>query len=157
MMGAANESITLLTPYYTPDKKFLELIRAAKNRGVTINILLPWRPDSRFMRLMADTYLEVTHRAGAAIYFLKKMNHGKAVTIDKHYGMIGSVNLTGQSFWRNEEANVIFEEQGMIEELNHILDNWKKEATPWSELRKKGFTWPKRLLNRFVSWFHGYV
>ncbi len=156
-ISAAKQSVTLLTPYYAPDKKLLALIRAAKARGVEINILIPGKSDHWFMQYMAEAYLDITERAGAVVYFLKKMNHGKALSIDDTMAMVGSVNLIPSSFFNNEESGVYFQNTSMIQDLNHILDDWKKDATPWSVVRMKSKTWYRRILTRIVMMFHNYV
>lgn len=55
-LAMAKKSFTLLTPYYVPDKKFLQLIYRARKRGVKVSILLPLRPDHKFLEYMAQTF-----------------------------------------------------------------------------------------------------
>jgi len=127
-VAVAKESVTFITPYYIPDKKFLRLVARAARRGVKIDIILPARPDVGLMQYMAQKYFLLTQKAGARILLLDKMNHGKAVTVDNTFGMVSSINLTPRSFNGNEESGVSFTDESMVKELNSILDNWKKEA-----------------------------
>ncbi|OGH91377.1 MAG: hypothetical protein A2534_03825 [Candidatus Magasanikbacteria bacterium RIFOXYD2_FULL_39_9] len=149
-LGTAKEKFNLLTPYYVPDKHFLELVSRAKKRGVNVNIIIPWRSDERIMRYLASMLYGVSAKAGAVFYFLKKMNHGKAVSVDNKLGMVGSANLTPRSFYINQEAGVTFSDQHMVEELNNILDDWKSEAIPLADLglnNKVGWT------RKFKDWW----
>ena len=41
-LSTAKENFNLLTPYYIPDRQFLDLVSKAKNRGVNINIIIPY-------------------------------------------------------------------------------------------------------------------
>jgi len=132
-LGNAKDKFNLLTPYYVPDKHFLELVSRAKNRGVDINIILPWRTDERIMRYMAQMLYGVSSKAGAVFHFLKNMNHGKAVSVDNKLGMVGSANLTPRSFYINHEAGVTFSDPQMVDDLNQILDDWKSEAVPLAD------------------------
>ena len=146
----AKESFNLLTPYYVPDRQFLSLVSRAKRRGVKVNIIMPWKTDIRLMQYMAQMFYGISAKAGAAFYFLKKMNHGKAVSSDNKIGLVGSANLTPRSFNLNQEAGVIFSHEQMVEELNHILDDWKDEAAPMADF---GFGNKRGWYRRFKDWW----
>ncbi|HRY37041.1 MAG TPA: phosphatidylserine/phosphatidylglycerophosphate/cardiolipin synthase family protein [Candidatus Magasanikbacteria bacterium] len=135
LIRSARQSITLLTPYYIPDKKFLQLISEAKKRGVEINIILPYRPDHKFIQIASQAFYELSRKAGAKIFLLPRMHHGKAISVDGKFGSIGSNNFTHRSFYINKEADVNFQEKEMVAELNDILEELKKQAVPYD--RKK--------------------
>jgi len=143
----AKKSITLLTPYYAPDRKFLELIYKARKRGVKVNIIMPYKSDMVLMQYMAKAFYKISKKAGATFYFLKKMNHGKALLVDDKVGMVGSANITPRSFFENHEANVTFTDEQMVGELNSILEFWKNQADPLLELDFKKQGWFKRFKN----------
>ncbi len=156
-LSAAKESFTLLTPYYAPDRKFLELIYKASKRGVKVNIILPFKNDIKLMNYMARAFYGLSKKAGATFYFLKKMNHGKALTVDKKLGMVGSANLTKRSYFMNHEANVVFQEENMVEELNHLLDDWKNKADPNLEKDFKDRSIVRRVKNWWAYRFKDHV
>lgn len=149
-LETAKEKFNLLTPYYVPDRQFLELVSRAKRRGVKVNIIMPWKTDIRLMQYMAQMFYGISAKAGAAFYFLKKMNHGKAVSVDNTLGMVGSANLTPRSFYLNHEAGVTFSHAPMVEELNHILDDWKDEAASLADF---GFNNKRGWYRRFKDWW----
>lgn len=157
-LDTAKASFNLLTPYYVPDRQFLSLVSHAKRRGVKINIILPWKTDIRLMQYMASMFYGISAKAGAAFYFLKKMNHGKALSRDNNLGMVGSANLTPRSFYVNQEAGVTFTHEHMVEELNHILDDWKNEAVPLTDF---GLSSKRGWYGKFKDWWlnklHDYV
>lgn len=124
----SKESFSLLTPYYAPDFKFIRLIYAAKKRGVKVNIFLPERPDYRILAWIARAYFRITQAAGAKIYLLKKMNHGKAFGSDSNKGFVGSANLTPRSFDSNEEVGLYFDEPAMVDDLNKYFASLEKEG-----------------------------
>lgn len=149
-LDTAKENFNLLTPYYVPDRQFLALVSRAKRRGVKVNIILPWKSDIRLMQYMAAMFYGISSKAGAAFYFLKKMNHGKALSVDDNLGMVGSANLTPRSFYINQEAGVTFSHEQMVEDLNHILDDWKNEAVPFADF---GFGNKRGWYGRFKDWW----
>jgi cardiolipin synthase len=140
----AKESVNLVTPYYIPDRKFLKLVAQASARGVRVSILLPERTDVRIIHWLAQIYFDITETAGAKFYFSKKMNHGKAITVDNTSALVGSVNMTKRSFDLDQESGIYFTEEEMVKELNSILDNWKKEATD-NSFRGRKWNVPRRL------------
>jgi len=153
----ARESFTLITPYYVPDKKFLQLIARAKRRGVKVNIILPYRTDHRLMHYLSRTFFDLTERAGAALYFLRKMNHGKAFSVDNQAGLVGSSNLTPRSFFINEEAGAYFNDERMVSDLNKILVDWKEEAVPLAEVGGCERGWHSRFVDWLAKRFKDYV
>ncbi|TAN32724.1 phosphatidylserine/phosphatidylglycerophosphate/cardiolipin synthase family protein [Patescibacteria group bacterium] len=156
-LGVAKESFNLLTPYYAPDRNFLELVSRARKRGVKVNIIMPWRTDVKLMEYMARALYGVSEKAGAAFHFLRKMNHGKAVSVDSALGMVGSANLTPRSLFMNQEAGVVFSDAKMVDELNHILDDWKSQADPLLEVGFKKRGWAKRFKDWWVKRLRDYV
>ncbi len=153
----AKERIVLLTPYYRPDRRFLKMVKKARRRGVTVDVLLPFETDNALMRYVSEAFYAISERAGARLHFLPKMNHGKALSIDDKMGLVGSINFTPRSFFVNEEAGLLFKESAMVQELNTILNRWKQKAVPFSKtiFSKRG--WWRRLLNRLAASLENYV
>ena len=156
-LAMAKESFNLLTPYYVPDRHFLDLISKARARGVKVNILLPVRTDYKLMEWIARAYYGLTHKAGANIYLLERMNHGKALTIDDKAGFVGSANFTPRSFFANEETGVYFNDDQMVGDLNAILDDWKEEAEPLEVERWSKRGWGSKFKEWLGKKFEKYV
>jgi cardiolipin synthase len=148
---------TLLTPYYAPDKKFLAQIYRAKKRGVQIDILLPLKPDHKFLEYMAQSFYEATQKVGARIFLLPKMNHGKALSVDGVMGLVGSVNFTPRGFNSNEEAGVYFKDPTMVSDVNRIFDKWKQGAALINEVGGSSRRWYQRFLGWAASYFKDFV
>ena len=153
IIRSAKQSVTLLTPYYIPDKKFLQLITEAKKRGVEINIILPYRPDHKFIQIASQAFYDLTHLAGAKLFFLPKMHHGKALSIDGKKGFIGSNNFTHRSFYINKETDVSFEEKDMVKDLNDILNELKSQATPYDRKKISDYF----LIKKLKEWWAGII
>ncbi len=154
---AAKESVNVLTPYFIPDKTFLKFVSQARRRGVKVNVFLPLRADHWFMGLIARAYYGLAHRSGVNLYFLNKMNHGKAITVDRQAGFVGSSNVTPRSWFLNEESGVYFDDQTMVDDLNAIFEDLKKDAAPldFEHWTKRGWAsrfkeWWARRIERYV-------
>lgn len=149
----AKESVNLVSPYYVPNRAFLKALSAARQRGVKVNIFLPLRLDLRIMEWIARAYYTLTLQAGARIYILPKMHHGKAAVVDAKVGFVGSANLNRRSFYFDEESGVQFNDAEMVKELNVLFNRWQQEASPLDEAAfyKRGWVnkvkewWAKRI------------
>ncbi len=146
-LRSSKHSFTMLSPYYIPDKRFIEAIKGAVARGVKVEILLPQKTDYRIMQVTAKSFFNLTCRAGAVLYLLKTMNHGKAFCVDGASGFVGSANLTPRSFRFNEESNVYFNDVAMVKDLQAIFEGLKKEAVMVCEYQETSW------FLRTVAWF----
>lgn len=124
----AKERVNILTPYYVPDRNFLRGVAIATARGVKVNVFLPHRTDVQLMELLSRTYFDLTVKAGADIYLLPQMHHGKALTVDNQLGLVGSINLMPRSFSYHEESAVSFTDANMVGELNGLFEELKSRA-----------------------------
>jgi cardiolipin synthase len=147
-LSKAQVKFNLLTPYFSPDRNFFKLISKAKNRGVEVNLFLPLRSDYRVLAWIADFYARWARRAGASVFFSRKMNHGKAMTVDSHTGFIGSVNFTPRSFYYNEESGILFKDESMVKELNSIFEDLRANSIQLNEENHSPATWR----TKFKDW-----
>lgn len=155
-LNKARRHFTLLTPYFVPDRKFLHVLTRAKKRGVTVDIMLPVKPDHKFLEYMAQSFYDITKAAGARIFLLPQMNHGKALSIDGRLGFVGSTNFTPRSFTANEESGVYFKNRKMVNDLDKILAHWKAGAKPL-HTHPTYRPWHQRLIGRIAAFFKDYV
>lgn len=149
-LGAAKDTFTLISPYYVPDRKFLEMIAKAHKKGVKVNIMLPVRSDHKLMNYIAQAFYDLSVRAGAKLYLLKNMNHSKAFSVDGKLGVVGSGNLNSRSWFIDEEAGVKFSQKNMVNDLNNILNDWIGSACP-VDIGKRERGWAKRLKSWWVK------
>lgn len=156
-LAIAKDSYSLVTPYFIPDKEFLEMVAKARARGVKVNLYLPLRTDHKLMQWLTRSYLGITHRAGVNIFLLTKMNHAKAMLVDEQSGYVGSANLTPRSFYINEESGLLFDDKEMAHELNGFFEKWKKNSEPLDYERWKKRDWWHRLKEWFARKFEKYV
>ena len=145
----ARHEVNILTPYYSPNRRFLKLMEKTCRRGVRVNLMLPVKNDITFIGYINESFLASTLSTGAKIYLMPGMNHGKALAVDNKFGLVGSFNLTPRSFDLNEESGVYFTIPAMVDDLNSILDGWKKGA----KLLDNQTQLTKSLWHHFWQWF----
>ncbi|MEK7189974.1 MAG: phosphatidylserine/phosphatidylglycerophosphate/cardiolipin synthase family protein [Patescibacteria group bacterium] len=152
-INRARHSLTIVNPYFLPDKEFLQALIEARQRGVKIDLILPKHSDLFFLNYATRAYWSLFSRVGLKIYLVKKMIHAKAMMVDGSWAMIGSSNFDSQSFFRSHETNLIFTDRSMIADLKKIFHGWKKRSLLfrplyWAKrpIREKFFEWIGKIL-----------
>lgn len=148
-INKAKKSLTLVTPYFFPDKEFLQALREARKRGVEIDLILPWKTDHPTLTHAMRAYWRAYDVLGFKIHLVKKMIHAKAMMVDNKWVMIGSSNIDSQTFYRSHEANIIFSNKQMIQDFRKILRHWKNNSRLFHISK-----WRKRsIVNKIYEFF----
>jgi cardiolipin synthase len=119
-INGATKSIVLVTPYLLPPRWLIALLHQALIRGVRVEILLPQSADHRLANSVNRSYASFLTGLGAVCYFMRGMNHAKAMIIDNREATVGS--------HMNLEAGVFFSEPDMVFDLVAIVNTWKGGA-----------------------------
>ncbi len=127
-LDMATKSIVFVTPYLLPPRWFIAHLHQALIRGVHVEILLPLATDYRIVNTINRSYASFLANLGAKIYYIRGMNHAKAMLVDMQEGIIGSQNLDFLSFHMNIEAGVFFHEPDMVNDLSKVIEGWKSES-----------------------------
>lgn len=158
LLASAQKSIHITTPYFLPDRYArAELIRAVKERGVEVTVIVPGKhADHLLTRRSSRRLFGNLLRAGAKIHeYRPAMMHTKALLVDGMWSVVGSTNFDHRSFGINDEINlVIFDlelaarlERDFAEDLanSRAVNYWD-----WSRrsLVERGHEWLGWLLER---------
>lgn len=125
---AAQTSIRIVTPYFTPPRWLIALLDNAVKKNIKVEIIIPKRTDSPFVNRINHRYMYNLSRTGINFFLTPVMNHAKIMLIDQGIGLVGSQNVDYLSFNLNTEAGIFFEDKNMIKELRQTIDEWKNEA-----------------------------
>lgn len=136
-ISGAKKCIQIATPYFTPPRWLISLLDSAIRRNVTVEILIPKKGDHAFVNLLNYRYIHNLHSLGIKFYLSRTMNHSKLLIIDKEEGLIGSQNMDLFSFGLNSEVGVFFREKKLLNELEQVLINWKKNSTKFEPKKYK--------------------
>ncbi|MEO7478806.1 MAG: cardiolipin synthase [Lysobacteraceae bacterium] len=118
----AEQRVWLSTPYFVPSSAALFALGGAAMRGLDVRLLLPARSDSWLVDASARSYFERLQLTGVRIYLYgPRMLHSKALLVDNEFAVIGSANFDTRSFRLNFELSVLFCDQGVAADLEHIL------------------------------------
>ena len=151
-IAAAEHSIDLQASYFVPDELIHKALIAARQRGVTVRILVPGEHiDSDTVRLASKAEWGPLLQAGVEIYeYLPTMMHNKLLIIDKEMVSVGSTNFDVRSFRLNDEASLNVYDHAFAEKMTRVFNDDLKHTKRYTYE-----VWDKRplkekLIERFV-------
>jgi cardiolipin synthase len=152
LLASARARVYITTPYFLPDSSIRgELIRAVKERGVEVRIVVPGHKSDHAVtrnssrRLYGDLLL-----AGAKIYeYQPAMIHTKSLIVDSLWSVVGSTNMDSRSFHLNDEVNLAVANTELAAKLER---DFEMDVSRSKEIRYE--EWRKRpMIERAQEWF----
>jgi len=118
---AAQNRVTITTPYLIPDEALhLALINAA-HRNVDVRIIVPKSADTFMVRHASRSYYSELLNADVKIFeFDDGLLHTKSVLIDSEVVYFGTVNLDRRSFYLNLEVTVAVYNRAFCQRIAEI-------------------------------------
>jgi cardiolipin synthase len=131
MLYGARRRIVVTTPYFVPDRPFVDAMQAGAARGVQVHLITPQQADQWLVRLAQESYYAELLAAGVKIHLYRpRFLHAKHVSVDDDLCAIGSSNLDMRSFALNEEDMLFFYDTGVVADLRRIQERYIRESTP---------------------------
>jgi len=144
-LTAASRSIRLASAYFVPDDLTIQTLIRARERGVSIDIVVPGRhTDALVVQKASRASWGPLLQAGVAIYeYQPTMYHCKVMIVDDCWTSVGSTNFDNRSFRLNDEANLnILDgdfaqaesktlDQDIARSVRITLDIWRRRS--WKE------------------------
>jgi cardiolipin synthase len=112
--ASAERSIRIANAYFVPNTLAVEMLVAARRRGVDIEIVVPGKiGDATVVRRASRAKWGPLLEAGVKIYeYRPTMYHMKVMIVDDYWVSVGSANLDNRSFRLNDENNLnVFDEE----------------------------------------------
>lgn len=118
MINNAKKRIYLETPYFVPDESILEALKLSSLSGVDVRIVIPGKPDHKWMSYAASSYIGELLEAGIKIYCYENgFIHAKTIVVDGEVSSIGTANMDIRSFKLNFEVNAFIFDARVAESL----------------------------------------
>lgn len=141
-IAAARRTIHIANPYFVPDSGAIDLLVAARRRGVDVRIMVAgiyndnWLTRQNSVRLYGPLLLAGVH----ILEYNHTMLHQKTMVVDGVWSTVGTTNFDSRSFAHNEENNVCFCDRELSQQLEEIfkgdvkgcdvitLDRWRERS-----------------------------
>lgn len=126
----AKDSIKIINPYLTLNRKLKKALRNAIKRGVKVEIMVSAHSD---IPLTPDCVFYNVHKLmkhGADIYIYKPgFHHTKVIMVDGLFCTVGSANLNARSLNFDFEENAVIVDKCTTKELSDMFDNDKRSVS----------------------------
>ena len=149
-LQCARRELFIANPYFVPDARVIEMLAAARARGVVVKLMLAGKHmDAWWARQNSVRRYGPLLEAGVEIYeFLPTMLHQKTMIVDATWATVGTANFDNRSFALNEETNLCFHDRTVVDELRTIftadlercrrihLDTWRRRGL-WRQMKEQ--------------------
>jgi cardiolipin synthase len=158
-MREAERDVRLVSPYFAPGRRVLEVIEEASTRGVRVSLLLAGDlTDHPSLRRATHAVLPSLLERGVRVHeYDADMMHAKLACFDDGWAIVGTSNLDRQSFEHSYEVNLVIDDDGAAKRLSDRIDADIARARPvdLESLARRGL-W-ERFLDRWAAvllrWF----
>ncbi|HKW17609.1 MAG TPA: phospholipase D-like domain-containing protein [Terriglobales bacterium] len=132
LIAGARKSILITTPYFLPDKSMREELIRARQRGVTVRVVVPGKhADHLLTRSSGRSIYGDLLKSGAEIYeYETSMIHAKITVVDGVWSVVGSTNLDNRSFGINDEINVAVLDPSVAQILTRDFEQDASQGKP---------------------------
>lgn len=130
-IASARKSIRISHAYFVPDDLAMEMLLAARQRGVRVEVVIPAHNDSRFGRAASRSRWGRLLEAGVEFHrYEPAMYHCKIMIVDDIFLTIGSVNFDNRSFGINDEVNVNVLDPGVARAGRRMFEDDIRHSSP---------------------------
>jgi cardiolipin synthase A/B len=139
-IASARRTIRLTTAYFAPRPMFVEALRAAAERGVDLEIIVPGpHIDKQLVRTAGRAIYGRLLEAGITIHeYQPTMLHAKTLVVDGRWCSIGSANFDNRSFALNDEATLCVQSELVARQLEHAFSSDRAVST---EIQPSRWRW----------------
>ena len=150
-INSAQDSIKLINPYLTLNRKLKKALKNAVKRGVKVEIMVSTHSD---IPLTPDCVFYTVHKLmkkGVNVWmYTPGFHHTKVITVDGKFCTVGSANLNARSLNFDYEENAIIIDQETTQQLSDMFDRDKVDSF---KLTKKSWNEFRTGWQKFVGWF----
>ena len=147
----SRDSIKLINPYLTLNRRLKKALRNAVRRGVKVEIMVSTHSD---IPLTPDCVFYNVHqlmKQGVTVWMYEPgFHHTKIITVDGKFCTVGSANLNARSLNFDYEENAIIIDQETTQQLSDMFDRDKVDSF---KLTKKSWNEFRTGWQKFVGWF----
>ncbi|MEA3465528.1 MAG: cardiolipin synthase [Thermodesulfobacteriota bacterium] len=130
-LNCARKRVSIMTPYFIPDRMVVAALNAAALRGVEVEIILPQKNNLPYVHWASRGSFWELLEYGVKIYYQPPpFVHSKLLLMDDHYALIGSANMDPRSQRLNFEFNLELYDEEVNASLRHHFDAVRQTARP---------------------------
>jgi cardiolipin synthase len=157
-IAAARSKITIVTPYFLPDRELISALNIASMSGVEVRIVMPGTNNQPLVAWAAMAQLWQLLERGCRVFLAAPpFDHTKLMIVDEVWTLIGSANWDPRSLRLNFEYNVECYDRSLARDMERLADHKLKGAQELSQsvLDARGF--PTKLRDGIARLLSPYI
>jgi cardiolipin synthase A/B len=120
---SARERISIVTPYFLPDRELIETLNLAAMKGVRVDIVMPKKNNLFFVEWASMAMRWQLLERGCRMWLKKPpFDHSKLMVVDGIWSLFGSTNWDPRSLRLNFEFDVECYDRGLGRHLQECVD-----------------------------------
>ncbi|HTU25829.1 MAG TPA: phospholipase D-like domain-containing protein, partial [Pirellulales bacterium] len=145
-IACAEESISIVSPYFLPDDTLIAALGVAALRGVQVDIILPGVNNLWLVQWAATAQLWQVLQRGCRVWLTPPpFDHAKLMVVDRLWTLLGSANWDPRSLRLNFEFNVECYDAELACRLQDWIDRKRSGAQQVSLEQVEGRSLPLQL------------
>ena len=125
----AEHRVRILTPYFLPEDRVLDVLNRAALRGVVVEIVLPARTNLFFVNWAVPAHLSGLPLTRIAVYRTPApFDHGKMMSVDGKWCSVGSPNWDARSMRLNFELMVECYDAALTGQVDALIARRMREG-----------------------------
>ncbi len=157
-LATAHREVTVVTPYFLPDRELISALNVAAMKGIAVRILIP-RVNNHFLVKWASTALlwQVLERGCRVFLTSPPFDHTKLMLVDGTWTFLGSANWDPRSLRLNFEFNLECYDSGLCERMAGLVADKLRTAHEVDKAEVDSRKLPVRLRDGVARLFSPYL
>ena len=132
LLALARERVRVTSAYFRPPRPFVDLLCAAVERGVDVQVLVPGpHTHPALHRWAAEHHFEELLERGVRVWvYQPTMHHGKILTVDCTAALVGTTNFDARSLALNEQVGLVLHDADLTATLDEHFDEDRSASVP---------------------------
>lgn len=139
VIESVSKRVWITTPYFAPDRKFLDALYDASARGIDVRVIIPSWSNHVIVSWASQSYIDGLIAHGVRVFTYEGgFIHAKTMIADSHVASVGTANLDALSFGINYEVQAFVYSTRLVNELERVfLDDLRHCAEETESSRRK--------------------
>ncbi len=150
LIQSCHKRVWIISAYLAPSPRIINALKAAKNNGADVKLIISHHSDVMFFPLISTTYYSDLLAAGIDIYEnLEYIIHAKTILLDD-LAFVGSTNLNHRSFLHDLEIDIISTQPASLKSLHNKFIDLTKNSSHISISKLKNLPWHRHILGKII-------
>ncbi len=154
ILNSAEKYVHITTPYLVLDDEMENALIFAAQRGVDIRIILPHKPDKKYVFYLAHAHYPALIKAGIRIYeYMPGFVHSKSFVSDDREAVVGTINMDFRSFYLHWECACYMYKTDCIADIENDFMHTLKQCSAITNAEIQSFPVYEKIAGRLLKIF----